>query len=189
MLARFLDDYLQRTQDIATQLDTTRIAEAIGWLRQTRDAGASIFVAGNGGSATIAAHLVVALVKCGSFGKAKRFRAINLADSVSTLTAYANDEGYETVFSEPLRSFARDGDLLVTISGSGSSPNILRAVEAAHELGCRTIALTSDQQGELRHLAQLPLLVPSSHMGRLEDSYFLLTHLLVYPFIEDVDGA
>ena len=189
MLVRFLDDYLQRTQDIASQLDTARIAEAVSWLRQTRDAGGTVFVAGNGGSATIAANLVVDLVKCGSFGKTRRFRAINLADSVSTLTAYANDEGYETVFSEPLRSFAREGDLLVTISGSGSSPNILRAVEAAHELGCRTMALTSGEQGELRQLAQLPLLVPSSHMGRLEDTYFLLTHLLVYPFIEDADGA
>ena len=63
------------------------------------------------------------------------------------------------------------------------------APAAAHEIGCRTMALTSAEQGVLRELAELPLLVPSTHMGRLEDMYFLLTHLLVYPFIEDVDGV
>ncbi|MEM8993838.1 MAG: SIS domain-containing protein, partial [Acidobacteriota bacterium] len=126
--------------------------------------------------------------KCGSFGKSKRFRAVNLADSVATTTAFANDEGYATVFAEPLRSFAARGDVLVVISGSGDSPNVLRAVEAARELDCSVIAMTSAEQGRLRELADVPLLVPSRHMGRLEDAFFVLSHTLAYPFIEDVPG-
>lgn len=187
-LDNFLENYVQAFQRVTDGLDLSKVAEAVRWLRHVRDTKGTVFVASNGGSATVAANLVVDLVKCGSFGKRRRFRAINLSDSVSTLTAFANDEGYDLVFAEPLRNFASEGDLLVAISGSGDSPNVLRAVETAHELGCRSVALTSGEQGRLRTLAQLPLLVPSTHMGRLEDAFFLLTHALAYPFIEDVDG-
>ncbi|MEM9595461.1 MAG: SIS domain-containing protein [Acidobacteriota bacterium] len=185
----FVDSYVESLRRAAARLDRERIEQAVHWLRDTRDAGGQIFVAGNGGSAAISANLVVDLVKCGSVRKQRRFRAINLTDSVSSLTALANDEGYETIFSEPLRNFADPGDLLVVISGSGDSPNVLAAVDTAHELGCRTVALTSGAQGRLRSMAQLPLLVESTHMGILEDGFFLLSHALTYPFIEDVvDG-
>ncbi|MEM1206104.1 MAG: SIS domain-containing protein [Acidobacteriota bacterium] len=185
----FVDSYVESLRRAAARLDRERIEQAVHWLRDTRDAGGQIFVAGNGGSAAISANLVVDLVKCGSVRKQRRFRAINLTDSVSSLTALANDEGYETIFSEPLRNFADPGDLLVVISGSGDSPNVLAAVDTAHELRCRTVALTSGAQGRLRSMAQLPLLVESTHMGILEDGFFLLSHALTYPFIEDVvDG-
>ncbi|MEM6797218.1 MAG: SIS domain-containing protein [Acidobacteriota bacterium] len=186
-LDAFLHHYVSSLARIAQELDLDRVAQAVEVLRHARDAGRTVFVAGNGGSATVAANLVVDLVKCGSFDKEKRFRAINLADAVSTITAYANDEGYETIFAEPLRNFAQGGDVLVAISGSGDSPNVLRAIEAAHDIGCRTLALTSGEQGRLRELAELPLKVPSTHMGRLEDAFFLLTHALAYPFIEEVE--
>ncbi|MEM9557118.1 MAG: SIS domain-containing protein [Acidobacteriota bacterium] len=186
----FVDRYLGDLRRTARALDPEPIARAVEWLREVRDAGGTIFAAGNGGSATVASNLVVDLVKCGSFGRSRRFRAIHLADSVSTLTAFANDEGYATVFAEPLRNFARPGDLLIAISGSGESPNILAAVEAAQDLGCRTLGLTSGRQGRLRQTADLPLLVDSTHMGQLEDCFFVLSHALTYPFIEAVvDGA
>ncbi|MEM1183157.1 MAG: SIS domain-containing protein [Acidobacteriota bacterium] len=189
MLESFLTDYISALTRITAELPRDRIAEAVRHLAAVRDAGGTIFAAGNGGSSTVASNLVVDLVKCGSYGKSKRFRAINLADSVSTTTAFANDEGYDTVFAEPLRSFAAAGDVLVVISGSGNSPNVLRAVEAARELDCSVIGLTSGEQGRLRELADIPLLVPSTHMGRLEDAFFVLSHALAYPFIEDVQGV
>ena len=100
------------------------------------------------------------------------------------VSAYANDEGYEVVFVEPLKNFATAGDLLIAISGSGNSPNVLRAVEYANSIGCTTLGLTSGESGKLRELVKLPLLVPSRHMGRLEDCFFVFTHVLCYAFME-----
>ena len=110
---------------------------------------------------------------------------IALADSVSTLTAYANDVSYESVFVEQLKNWASPGDVLIAISGSGNSPNVLRAVEYANDRGVTTIACTTSKGGGLKSIARIPLLVPSSHMGHLEDSFFVMTHVLCYAFIED----
>jgi D-sedoheptulose 7-phosphate isomerase len=180
----FVESYLRDLGDLLTRLDSAQVAEAIAWLRDTRDNGRTVFICGNGGSASIASQMVVDIVKGGSFHKRARFKMIGLTDSLATITAYGNDEGYDTVFVEPLKNFAQDGDLLIAISGSGNSKNVLRAVEYAPTVGCRTIGLTTGEGGKLRDLAQLPLLVPSKHMGRLEDCFFILTHILAYAFIE-----
>jgi D-sedoheptulose 7-phosphate isomerase len=180
----FVESYLRDLGDLLTRLDSAQVAEAIAWLRDTRDNGRTVYICGNGGSASIASQMVVDIVKGGSFHKRARFKMIGLTDSLATITAYGNDEGYDTVFVEPLKNFAQDDDLLIAISGSGNSKNVLQAVEYAHTVGCRTIGLTTGEGGKLRELAQLPLLVPSKHMGRLEDCFFILTHILAYAFIE-----
>jgi len=178
--------YLEDLRAVLAELDASSVDRAIGCLRQARDAGRTIFSCGNGGSASIASQMVVDLVKGASYGKTTRpFRMIALTDSVATLTAYANDVNYESVFVEPLRNWAQRGDVLIAISGSGNSPNVLRAVEYANGIGCVTIGLTTARSGRLRELASVPLLVPSSHMGRLEDTFFIVTHILCYAFIED----
>lgn len=182
--AKFVRDYLGDLTDLLPRLDAGRIARAVQWMRTARDDGRTIFICGNGGSASIASQMVVDIVKGASFGKRARFKMIGLTDSMATVTAYANDEGYETVFVEPLRNFAEAGDLLIGISGSGNSENVLRAVEYANEIDCRTIGLTTGEGGRLRELSQLPLLVPSTHMGRLEDCFFIMTHILCYAFME-----
>ncbi|MEX0718741.1 MAG: SIS domain-containing protein [Planctomycetaceae bacterium] len=180
----FARDYLARVAELLPQLDVARIARAIEWLREARDAGRTIFACGNGGSAAIASEMVGELVKYCSVGRPRRFRAIGLTDNVFALTACANDEGYEHVFAEPLRNFAEPGDVLIAISGSGNSRNVLHAVETAKALEVRTIALTSGETGRLREIADLPLLVPETHMGRLEDCFFVVTHLLCYAFVD-----
>lgn len=185
----FVGAYLAKLQGLLARLDADRIAQVIGWLRDARDRGRTVYVCGNGGSASIASQMVVDLVKGASLRRPSRFRAMALTDSLPTLTAYANDEGYDTVFVEPLKNFAAPGDVLIAISGSGNSPNVLRAVEYANGAGCRTVGLTTDQGGRLRELAQLPLTVPADHMGRLEDCFFVLTHVLCYAFIEDRHGV
>ncbi|MBT4864010.1 MAG: SIS domain-containing protein, partial [Planctomycetaceae bacterium] len=111
-------------------------------------------------------------------------KMIGLTDSMATVTAYANDEGYDSVFVEPLKNFAESGDLLLAISGSGNSQNVINAVQHANNIGCRTIGLTTGEGGRLRELVELPLVVPSSHMGRLEDCFFVMTHVLCYAFME-----
>ena len=181
---RFVEEYLADLGGLLTRLDSERIAEAIAWMRTARDDGKTIFICGNGGSASIASQMVVDIVKGASLGKKARFKMIGLTDSIATITAYANDEGYETVFVEPLKNFAEEGDLLIGISGSGNSENVLRAVGYANEIGCRTIGLTTGEGGRLKDLANLALLVPSRHMGRLEDCFFILTHILCYVFME-----
>ena len=181
----FVRAYLADLQSVVAALDAAPVAEAIGRLRTARAEERMIFICGNGGSASIASQMVADLVKGGSYGKPARFRVLGLTDSVSTITAYANDVDYSVVFEEPLRNFARSGDVLIAISGSGNSPNVLKAVEYANGIGCHTIGLTSGEGGRLRETAELPLAVPSRHMGRLEDCFFILTHILCYAFMEE----
>jgi D-sedoheptulose 7-phosphate isomerase len=92
-----------------------------------------------------------------------------LTDQLPTITAYANDVGYDVVFVEQLKNFAEPGDLFMAISGSGNSPNVVRAIEYANSIGCRTIALTGRDGGQLGPKAQLNIRVPVEHMGRIED--------------------
>lgn len=183
----FTQNYLQDLGNLLTQLDADRIAQAIGWMRAARDKGNTIYICGNGGSASISSQMVVDIVKGASLRKKARFKMIGLTDSIATITAYANDEGYETVFVEQLKNFAQQDDLLIGISGSGNSDNVLQAIEYANETGCKTIALTTGQGGRLQEIAKLPLVVPSNHMGRLEDCFFILTHILCYAFMEEPD--
>ncbi len=185
----FVQRYLADLSALLQDLDSQRIATAVEWLRACRDAGGTIFACGNGGSALIASQMAVDIVKGASYGRPKRFKMIALTDAPGTIMAYANDVSYEVVFAEQLKNFARPGDVLIAISGSGNSPNVLRAVECAHALECRTIGLTTAQGGRLKDLVQLALAVPSGHMGRLEDCFFAVTHALCYAFIErSVEG-
>jgi D-sedoheptulose 7-phosphate isomerase len=181
----FSRKYLEDLADTVRKVDPEAVGKAIEWLREARDNDQTIYACGNGGSALIASQMVVDIVKGASFGKKKRFKMIGLTDPIGTITAYANDVSYDVVFEEQLKNFAVAGDVLIAISGSGNSPNVLKAVEYANRIGCRTIGLTTDAGGQLRTSAQLPLLVPSKHMGRLEDSFFAITHILCYAFIEE----
>ena len=183
-MKNFVDQYLADLGSLLSRLDSAAIAQAIAWMTEARDNGRMIYICGNGGSASIASQMVVDVVKGGSFKKKTRIKMIGLTDSIATITAYGNDEGYETVFVEPLKNFAQAGDILIAISGSGNSPNVLRAVEYANSVGCRTIGVTTGEGGKLRDMATLPLVVPSRHMGRLEDCFFVVTHILAYAFIE-----
>jgi D-sedoheptulose 7-phosphate isomerase len=124
--------------------------------------------------------MVVDLVKGASMGKKRKFRAVCLSDSVATLTALANDVSYDAVFEEPLKVLAEKDDVLIAISGSGNSKNVVRAIEYANGAGIKTIGLTTAAGGRLKDIAQLAITVPADHMGRLEDSFFAVTHILVY---------
>lgn len=184
-MRKYITSYLDDLSSVVKRIDAGALERAINCLRDARDKGRTIYTCGNGGSASIASEMVVDILKGSSWGKEKRFRIIGLADSIATITAYANDVDYESVFVEQLKNWAQTGDVLLAISGSGNSPNVLRAVQYANEVGCTTIGCTSAESGKLRELATLPLLVPSGHMGRLEDCFYAMTHVLCYAFIED----
>ena len=181
----YADQYRQRCIEALNQIDTTLVGTAIDWLAEARDEQRHIFVCGNGGSASTASHFVCDMVKGASYNRAKRFRIMALTDQLPTLTAYANDVSYEAVFVEQLRNFANPGDVFLGISGSGNSPNVLRAMEYANEVGCKTIALTGRDGGRLGPLAQLNIQVPVPHMGRIEDAHMVACHMICYYFMEE----
>jgi D-sedoheptulose 7-phosphate isomerase len=166
------------------RIDTSRVEQAIEWFREARDGSKQIFVCGNGGSASTASHFTCDMVKGASYDRDTRFRITVLGGSLPTLTAYSNDVSYESVLVEELKNFAQKGDLLMCISGSGNSPNVVRAMEYANSIGCRTIALTGRDGGRLGTLAQLNIQVAVPHMGRIEDAHMVVCHMIAYHFMD-----
>ncbi|MGQ9918837.1 MAG: D-sedoheptulose-7-phosphate isomerase [Bryobacteraceae bacterium] len=180
----FISDYQTRLLHAVQRIPLDRVAQAVDWLREARDGGRHIFVCGNGGSAATASHFVCDVLKGCSYGRERRFRILALNDNLPTLTAYSNDVSYECVFVEPLKNLARPGDVLIALSGSGNSPNLLRAAEWANANGLRTIGLTGRDGGRLGPLSQLEIRVPETHMGRIEDGHMIVCHMLAYYFME-----
>jgi D-sedoheptulose 7-phosphate isomerase len=176
--------YKDRLFHVLETIDLAAVTKAIETLAAARADGRTIFVCGNGGSAATASHFACDMVKGASYQRESRFRILSLNDSLPTITAYSNDVDYGCVFAEQLRNFAQPGDVLIAISGSGNSPNVLRAMEYAGSIGCRTIALTGRDGGQLGSLAELELRVGETHMGRIEDGHMVICHMICYYFME-----
>jgi len=166
-------------------IDLDLVGRVIEILSRARDQGRTVFLCGNGGSASTASHFATDLVKGASFGRPTRFRVMALTDSLPTITAYSNDVGYDCIFTEQMKNFAAPGDVLIAISSSGNSPNLLRAVEYANSIGCTTIALTGRDGGQLGPLAQLNIQVSHPHTGRIEDLHVVVMHMIGYNFMEE----
>jgi D-sedoheptulose 7-phosphate isomerase len=166
-------------------INLEKVGRAIEILAQAREEGRRIFVCGNGGSASTASHFATDLLKGASYGRTSRFRILALTDSLPTITAYSNDVGYECVFVEQLKNFAEPGDVVIAISSSGNSPNVLRAVEYGNSIGCRTIALSGREGGQLGPLAQLDIQIAHTHTGRIEDLHMVVMHMIGYYFMEE----
>jgi D-sedoheptulose 7-phosphate isomerase len=180
----FSASYRTRLLSTLESLDLDKIAQAIEWFHQARLEGRAIFVAGNGGSQATASHFVCDMVKGASFGRESRFRILALNESMPTVTAYSNDLSYADAVLEPLKNFAQRDDIYMAISGSGNSPNVIRAMEYANSIGCRTLALTGRDGGKLRTLAALNIHVAEPHMGRIEDAHHVICHMISYAFME-----
>jgi D-sedoheptulose 7-phosphate isomerase len=166
-------------------LDLDSVGRAIEILQEARLQGRHVFVCGNGGSASTASHFVCDMVKGASSNRSSRFRIMALTDSMPTITAYSNDINYECIFVEQLKNFAQPGDVFIAISGSGQSPNVLRAMEYANSVGCETIALTGRDGGKLGPMAKLQVRVAEPHMGRIEDGHLIACHMICYYFMEN----
>jgi len=147
-------------------------------LLRARDEGRTIFIIGNGGSAATASHMANDLNKGAAVSGQPRFRAFALTDNVPLITAWANDTRYEKIFVEQMANFLRPGDVLIAISGSGNSPNIITAVEWARLEGAVTIGLTGGSGGRLNGLVDCCLVVPSNLMEQIEDMHLVLSHAL-----------
>jgi D-sedoheptulose 7-phosphate isomerase len=153
------------------------IAEAASTLAGCLAAGGQILFCGNGGSAADAQHLAAELV--GRFLKERRaFPAIALHTNTSALTALGNDYGFEAVFARQVEAHGRPGDALMAISTSGSSPNVLLAVETAHRLGLVTLGLSGGSGGPLAEVCDICLTVPSTITPRVQEGHILIGHII-----------
>ena len=176
LAAGFVEEFV----DLLGRIDFDDIERVFHILRDARDRGATIYLAGNGGSASMASHWANDLGKATKASRQNAIRVISLTDNVSWLTALANDEGYERAVAGQLENFARPGDVLAVISASGNSPNLLRAVELAHARGMVTVALLGFDGGALKAMVDASLLLPSRKgaYGLVESGHGLLCHVL-----------
>ena len=181
------EQYRAELHQALDAIDIAKVQEAIATFREARDAGRCIFICGNGGSAASASHLVCDIVKGPSYNRERKFKMMALNDQGPTLTAYANDVGYDSVFLEPLKNFAQPGDVVMALSGSGNSPNVLRAIEYANSIGCTTIGLSGRDGGKLAPMSKISIHIPFQHMGRIEDAHMAVCHMICYHFMETAD--
>jgi len=184
MATSFPAEYKADLLSAIETIDLEKVNQAIQVLKGARTERRHIFVCGNGGSASTASHFVCDMVKGASFNRETRFRIMALTDSLPTITAYSNDVAYECIFVEQLKNFAEPGDVLMAISGSGNSPNVLRAMEYANSIGCRTIALSGRDGGKLGPLAEINIQACNPHMGRIEDVHMIVMHMICYHFMD-----
>jgi D-sedoheptulose 7-phosphate isomerase len=181
-ISDFAAHYLKNLREVLDRFPFAALDRIVQVLEETHAAGRQIFIIGNGGSAATAAHMMNDLNKStlGHKGDAPwpRFRAIALADNVPSMTAWANDTSYTQIFSEQLKNLARNGDLLIALSASGNSANILAAVEAAKQIGLTTVALTGCDGGKVATMADVALIVSANEYGPIEDVHMILDHII-----------
>lgn len=176
-----ITDYIDSVARAAAAVDTAAVEACIDCLEAAYRDGRGVYVIGNGGSAANASHFAQDLAKGAlpTFPAGKRFRVLSLTDNIAFITALANDIGYEHVFELQLRQFAQSGDVLIAISGSGKSPNILRAVAAAREIGMVVVGVTGYAGGPLRENSDIRLHVPLNDMCKTEAVHSVLMHAVV----------
>jgi D-sedoheptulose 7-phosphate isomerase len=174
-------DYLSLVCEQIQRLDTAQVENVGDLIEQAYDSSRFVFIIGNGGSGANASHFCEDLAKCTlcDFESQKRLKVLSLTDNTAGIMAWANDEGYDRIFLEQLKNLASPGDLLLAISGSGNSPNILRAVDWANQAGLTTVGFTGFSGGKLRGLAQHNLHVAIDDMGIVESLHLVVFHWLI----------
>ena len=186
MAARFAREYLDGLCRVIAMVDEQRIAELVFELQRAYDEDRQIFIIGNGGSAGTASHMACDLAKTVLGRKPdksrRRFRVLSMTDNVPLITALGNDLGYEHIFTEQLILYARESDLLLVITGSGNSPNIVKAVKLARKMGLRTAGLLGFDGGKVMSMLDAVVLIPDFSYGYVEDLHVVMDHLITSYF-------
>jgi D-sedoheptulose 7-phosphate isomerase len=181
--------YLTDLSRLLGEMPVSTIQRVVDLLLEAYHHDRRLILLGNGGSAATASHLVADFQKMIYLAGAKPFRAMACTDSMPLVTAWANDTDYANVFAEQVRTWAEPGDLVLAISGSGNSPNVLKAVEVARECGATTIGLSGFAGGKLAGMVDLPIVVPCDNMQRIEDVHMVLGHLFFWRMMQAVKDA
>lgn len=180
----YISEYLNQQKAVLDSIPVEEVSKLIDTFKKALKDDIQIFVFGNGGSAANASHFITDLGKGASDKTGKRFRCLSLNDNISWLTALGNDYDYEEVFSRQLMNFAKPGDLVLVMSVSGNSPNLVKAVEWAKENNVYTISLVGAKRGRLADISDQTIVIDSTHYGRVEDAHMGICHILCYAFME-----
>jgi len=185
MIRTFLTDFIKNQQQVLQDIPLDKVEALISIFHKALKEEKTIFVFGNGGSAANASHFVTDLGKSASDKMEKRFRCLSLNDNVSWITAIGNDYSYEDVFVRQLENYAKPGDLVMALSVSGRSPNVVKALKYARENKLFTIALVGSNGRELTQFVDFSIIINSTHYGRVEDAEMGICHMVCYAFIEE----
>ncbi|MFN8336419.1 MAG: SIS domain-containing protein [Cyclobacteriaceae bacterium] len=171
-------DYLNLVKDTIDKLDRSEIEKTIEAFMRVYEAGKTIYIFGNGGSAASATHAAGDFVKGASFGLEKRFRVISLVDNLPALMAIANDVSYDDIFVEQLKNFIQPGDLVIGISGSGNSANVVKAMEFAKSKGVQTVAFCGFKGGKIKAIADISVHSVALDMEVAEDIHMMVFNVI-----------
>ena len=173
-----IQKYISHLQEVLARLKLEDVHRSIHVIMDAYNVDKQIFVIGNGGSASTASHLACDLGKGTSVAGKPRFRVISLTDNIATMTAWSNDVAYEDVFVEQLKNLVNAGDVVIGISASGNSENVIRAMQHASDIGCKTIGWSGFGGGRLATICDVNVVVDSNQYGPVEDVHLILNHVL-----------
>lgn len=182
---RWITDFLNAQRAAIDSIPVAEVEKAIATFQKALVEDRQIFVFGNGGSASNASHFATDLGKGSSDKVGRRFRVVSLNDNVSWMTAIGNDYAYDEVFVRQLMNYGRPGDLVLALSVSGSSPNVVKALEWAKANGLHIIALVGGKRGPMAEIAHQAIVIDSTHYGRVEDAQMSICHMICYAFMEN----
>jgi D-sedoheptulose 7-phosphate isomerase len=175
-------DYFAQLNTVLRDLPYGVVDQITTVLQRAYEENRAVFLFGNGGSAALASHAACDLGKGTVVAGKPRFRVLALTDNIPVITAWANDSSYEDIFAEQLSGFVQEGDIVLAISGSGNSGNVLKGLSAARGAGAYTIGLTGFQGGKMKELCDLCLVVPSDNMQFIEDMHLCISHSIFTAF-------
>ncbi len=186
MFKNYCEDYLKEIKDSIDSLDKGEMSDIFEIIYNAFENGKNVFLFGNGGSGSNADHIVNDFSKGVLVHGKKKFKGISLSSNTALLTAWANDLSYEYIFSKQIEVMVEKGDVVIGISGSGNSKNILNAIEEGNKKGAICIGVTGFGGGKLKEVCHKCFVVPSNHMGRIEDIHLIFLHMLAYFMYEKV---
>ena len=184
-MKEWISEYIRQQKAALDSIPADAVSDIINTFRDALKNDRQIFIFGNGGSAANASHFITDLGKGASDKLGTRFRCLSLNDNISWITALGNDYSYDDVFVRQLQNFAKPGDIVMTLSVSGNSPNLVKAIDWAVNNGMYTIALVGAKRGKLAQIAQKTVVVNSEHYGRVEDAHMGICHMICYAFMEN----
>jgi D-sedoheptulose 7-phosphate isomerase len=188
-MREWISDYIAAEKEALDSIPVDEVAKAIDTVKGALKEDRQIFVFGNGGSAANCSHFATDLGKGSSDAVGKRFKVLSLNDNVSWMTAIGNDYAYEDIYRRQLENYGQAGDVVLTMSVSGSSPNLVEAVNWANTNGLHTIALVGGKRGKLAELATQCIVIDDTHYGRAEDCQMGIAHMICYAFMENPQWA
>jgi len=175
---KYIENYIDALAKGMLDLDFSEFEEVVSVLDEARQRKGVIYICGNGGSASTASHFMNDLNKLASSGYSVPFKSVALTDNIPLITAWGNDESYDQVFVSQLENFLTSKDVVVGISGSGNSANVVNAISYSNEVGATTVALLGFDGGELAKIVDYGIHFTERHYGRVEDAHMISVHII-----------